>query len=87
MGVVLVGAGALGVLGIIFHILFQDLGLFGSPEISGPHIAILGIRIDCFTWWGKITNGLIALCLLVAGRNLLRPTGKTEPNKSAMATP
>ncbi len=81
LGVLLAGAGALGILGIILHILFQDLSLFGSPEISGPHIAILEIRIDSFTWWGKITNALIALGLVVAGRSLLRRDRKAEPNR------
>ncbi len=59
--------GVLGLAGIIAHVLFQDLKLFGSPDITGPYLALCGFRIDCFTWWGKLTHLIVEIILINVG--------------------
>jgi hypothetical protein len=67
IGGIILLLGILGLSGIIAHILFQDLKLFGSPDITGPYFALSGFRIDCFTWWGKLIHLIIEIILINVG--------------------
>lgn len=67
----LIAAAVVGFLGLLAHILFQDVGLFGAPPILGGHLTFNGYVIDCTTWWGKLINLFIDLCLFAWGWGIL----------------
>jgi hypothetical protein len=74
----LMTSGCLGVLGLIAHILCQDFGLFGAPDISGGYISLGGRVIDCTTWWGKLLNLFISLCLFAWGWGIIHDMKKQK---------
>ena len=74
----LIFIGAVGILGIIIHVICNDFGLCEACTVSGPQIVFAKLRIDCFTWWGKCLNLLMASICFALGIRLLRKLQKTS---------
>ena len=78
---ILVVSGAMGILGNIAHVICNDFGLCESGIVSGPYIALLGFKIDCFTWWGKCIHLVIDIALISSGLGNLTNLKRESPSK------